>query len=367
MSRVWKLLASVVAGVLVVACGAPAPAAGGGSGGGASNGPLTPAQAKGRTLTIQGWGGVWTDATKAFADKFGEEYGVTIQYPSAPNPGTAIHLEVQSGTVQSDVVDTASYVNYKQGDLATFPSWLVDTMKQNMGSQDVTDYVIDGYGTTATIIACNPDMIKKCPTNAKEFWDVDNFPGPRAITGTLSPDAQMLFALMAAGTPKEQLYPIDLNKAVDSLKLIKPNIRVWPGSGGQMQQVLIDKEVGIIFAWNGRMFTVQQKNIPNLQMYWDDSTVSKGGGLAVVKGAPNADLAFTFLNWWVQQAELQAKWSETLTYPTPNKKVASLLPKPILDALPAGDHPKPVVIDPEWSFQNQDALKQAFQQFLTGQ
>jgi spermidine/putrescine-binding protein len=102
-------------------------------------------------------------------------------------------------------------------------------------------------------------------------------------------------------------------------------------------------------------------------MYWDDSTVSKGGGLAVVKGTPNADLAFTFLNWWVQQAELQAKWSEALTYPTPNKKVPSLLSKTILDALPAGDHPKPVVIDPEWSFQNQDAMKQAFQQFLTGQ
>jgi hypothetical protein len=56
-----------------------------------------------------------------------------------------------------------------------------------------------------------------------------------------------------------------------------------------------------------------------------------------------------------------------LTYPTPNKKVPSLLSKTILDALPAGDHPKPVVIDPEWSFQNQDAMKQAFQQFLTGQ
>jgi putative spermidine/putrescine transport system substrate-binding protein len=358
-----KLAVTILGALVLAACGSsPAPSA-------SSGGPLTAEQLKGKTLIIEGWGGAWTDATKAFAEHFAKQYGVTIQYPSAPNPGTAVHLQVQSGTVQMDVVDTVSWTNFKQGDLAKFPPYLVDTLKKNIPAKCVSEYFVGCYGDTATVIGCNPDIIKKCPTNAAEFWDTTNFPGPRAMTGTTPPDAQLLIGLMAAGVPKDKLYPIDIPKAIASLQKIKPKIAVWPASGGQMQQVLIDKEVGIEYGWNGRLFSVQQKQLPNLKVSWDDSVVGGGAqaGLAVAKGAPNADVAFTFLNWWVQQADLQAEWTKTLTYPTPNTKVNALLPPNILAGMPyAPNHTQPVPTDAEYSFQHQAEIQRAFQQFLTG-
>lgn len=364
MLKKSRLLAVVASGLLVSACsGALAPS----TSSVGSSGPLTAAQLKGKTLVLEGWGGAWTDATMKFADHWAQENGVTIQYPSAPNPGTALHLQVQSNAVQMDVADTVSYSNYKQGDLETFPDWLIATMKDTMPAECVTNYNIGCYGSTADVIGCNPDVISKCPTNAAQFWDTRNFPGPRAISGVDPPDATLLFALMAAGTPSDKLYPIDITKAIDKLKELKSDVRVWPASGGQMQQVLIDKEVGVEYGWNGRIFSVQQAQIPNLKVSWEDSSVSSGGGLAVAKGAPNKDVAFTFLNWWLQQPELQADWTSALTYPTPNKKVNELLAPNVLAAMPsAPNHPKPVLQDAEFAFTHQAEEQRAFQQFLTG-
>ena len=358
-----RLLALVgVAAMLLTACGSSSSPAT------SSSGPLTPAPTKGRTLTIAGWGGAWTDATKAFADHFAQEYGVTIQYPSFDDPELTLQTQETAGSVQMDVVDSASWISYKKGILAPFPDYLVNTIKANVDPVCVSSTFIGCYGATADVIACNPAVVSKCPTNAKDFWDVKNFPGPRAIDGVV-PDAALLLGLLADGADKTKLYPIDINRAISSLKKVKPNIQVWLTSGGQMQQVLVNKEVGIEYGWNGRIFTTLQHQIPNLQVSWDDSVVSNPtqGGLAVAKGSPNADLAFTFLNWWVQQAQFQADWTSALTYPTPNKKVNSLLSPAVLAAMPfAPNHTQPVLEDAEWTFEHQTEEEKAFQTFLTG-
>jgi len=357
-----RLLALVgVAAMLLTACGSSSTPS-------SSGGPLTPAQAKGRTLVLWGWGGAWTDATKKFADHFAQEYGVNIQYPSSGDPENTLLTQSQAGSVQMDVVDSASWISYKKGILATFPDYLVNTIKENVEPVCVSSTFIGCYGATADVIACNPAVVSKCPTNAKEFWDVQNFPGPRAIDGVV-PDAALLFGLLASGADKTKLYPININSAISSLKKIKPHIQVWLTSGGQMQQVLVNKEVGIEYGWNGRIFTTLQHQIPNLKVSWDDSVVSNPtqGGLAVAKGSPNADLAFTFLNWWVQQAQFQADWTSALTYPTPNKKVNSLLSPGVLAAMPfAPNHTQPVLEDAEWTFEHQTEEEKAFQTFLTG-
>ena len=362
LSPARKLALVAAAMLLLTACGSSS------SPSGSTSGPLTPAQAKGRTLVLAGWGGAWTDATKAFANHFAQEYGVTIQYPSFDDPEITLQTQEQAGSVQMDVVDTASWISYKKGILAEFPQYLRDTIKANVDPVCISDYFIGCYGATADVIACNPAVVSKCPTNAKEFWDVQNFPGPRAIDA-VTPDAALLFALMADGADKTKLYPIDITRGINSLKKIKSHVQVWTTSGGQMQQVLVNKEVGIEYAWNGRVFTTLQHQIPDLKVSWDDSVVSNPsqGGLAVAKGSPNADLAFTFLNWWVQQAQYQADWTSALTYPTPNKKVNSLLSPAVLAAMPfAPNHTQPVLEDADWTFQHQTEEEKAFQTFLTG-
>ena len=185
-------------------------------------GPLTPSQTKGRTLVIQGWGGAWTDATKKFAEHFASEYGVTIKYVSSDDPELTLQTQSNAGSVQMDVVDSASWISYKKGILAPFPDYLVNTIKANVDPVCVSSTFIGCYGATANVIACNPSIISKCPTNAQQFWDVQGYPGPRAMDA-VTPDATLLFALLADGVSKDKLYPIDITRAINKLKKIKPS------------------------------------------------------------------------------------------------------------------------------------------------
>ena len=356
MARIACALASLL---LVVACGSSS------SPPSASSGPLSAAQLKGKSMNFCDYGGALTAADKKyFGDPFGQAFGVTVKFIDYDDPPTTVHLQEQSGAVQCDIF-AVTYNNFKQGDVEIFPSWLQADAKKYAG--DLAGTFNIQSGDTADVIACNPDIVKKCPTNAKEFFDLQNFPGPRAMVGVAPPDDDLLFAEMAMGKTKDNVYPIDIEAAINKLKTIKSSV-IWTTSGGQMQQVLTNKEVGIEFGWNGRMFTVRRDAIKNLQISWNNSTVEgKGGGIGVAKNAPNKDVAFAYLDWWLKQDSLQAQWMTVITYPAPSSAAYKLLSPDVVALMPySTSHELPISVDPVWQYDNLKKEEQAFQTFLTG-
>jgi len=349
-------VASVAALLTVAACGGKASDAATATATGSTS-------LKGRTLNVVTWGGVWTDATKKyFLEPFAAETGVKVNYTiSGTDPTSTVLLQEQQGSVQIDLTDSSSAgVLEEKGFMEHFPDELMQAIKQTSRPDAFGDYYLE-LGSTATLIVCNPELIKKCPSNAKEFWDVKGFPGDRAVATTYS--SAMAFALMADGVPKDQLFPMDVERSIKKLKELKPHVKTWPSSGAQQQQVMIDKEVGMSFMWNGRAFVVKRDNMPNLILNWGDSTLTTGNGWAVPKGAPNKDVAFAAIKWVAEHPEAQAKWSEALTYPTPTKDLLTLVPKDIADALP-GAH-DPAVIPGLALAKQADEMRKAWQNFLT--
>src|SRR5215467_11956033 len=98
------------------------------------------------------------------------------------------------------------------------------------------------------------------------------------------------------------------------------------------------------------------------------STVEgKGGGIGVAKNAPDRDVAFAFIDWWLQQDSLQAQWMSIITYPAPSKKAYDLLDPKIAALMPySTSHTLPISVDPVWQYDNLKKEEAAFQQFLTG-
>jgi putative spermidine/putrescine transport system substrate-binding protein len=271
-------------------------------------------------------------------------------------------LQAQSGNVKLDVVDAENAeVLRSKNLLADFPADLQKTLAETSRPGTFKPYVVN-FGSTATVIACNPKVMKKCPTTPAEFWDVENFPGPRAIVNQSY--VAMQFALEADGVSPDQVFPMDMDRAVAKLKEIKPHVKVWPSSGAEQQQVLIDKEVGAAIMWNGRAFVVQRDNIPELKLFWDGSVVSGSDGLVVLKDAPNQDAAYAYLKWIAEHAQNQANWTKALTYPTPTKELLNLVPKEIADALPAAHEVNKQ--DDKWISDNTTQLQKAWQGFLAG-
>jgi len=331
-------------------------------GSGSSAGGSTEA---GTTITVSTWGGVWTDAEKKyFGDPFTKETGIKVNYQVSGNsPMAPALLQAQSGKVSTDVVFAENaQVLLAKNLLAKFPPSLMDALKKQARSDAFTDYQVK-IGTTATIIACNPAVMKKCPKTPQEFWDVKNFPGPRAIVNQSY--TAILFALEADGVAPADVYPEDIDRGIKKLEEIKPYVKVFPSSGAEQQQVLIDKEVGAAIMWNGRAFVVKRDNIPDLQMSWEGSTRSDADGMVVMKDAPHRDAAFKYIQWVVDHPKNQAKWSGALTYPTPTKQLLDLLPKNVADALPTA-HKETLPEDDKWIEEHTTDLQQAWQKFLAG-
>lgn len=351
--------AAAICLMMVAACGSE-----GDSGGSSGRERVATAEdMKGRTLNVVSWGGAWTDATKKyFADPFSEETGVKVEFQVAGNDVTApVLLQEQQGAVTIDLVDGGAADQLEdRGFAAHFPDDLMATLRETSRPEAVGDYVL-GFGDTATLIVCNPTIVEKCPTNAAEFWDVENFPGDRAIASTYA--SALPFALLADGVAPDDLFPMDVDRAISKLEEIKPHVKVWPDSGAMQEQILIDKEVGIAYIWNGRAFLVKNKQIPELELNWDDSVVGSGGGYVVPKNAPDADVAFAFLEWIAEHPEAQAGWTDTLTYGMPAKNLIELVSPNVAEALPEAHDP---AIIPGSALAKQDSeIQKAWQSFLT--
>jgi spermidine/putrescine-binding protein len=320
----------------------------------------------GRNLVMATWGGVWTQNTKKyFGDPFSKATGAKVIYVDigTAGPGAEALQQEKTGNVQWDLLDSGGtdvWVLEKAGDLVHFPQPLLAELKRLSRPGQVENFNLE-YGDTASIIACNPKIMKKCPTNARQFWDTKDYPGPRAFSDNAY--TAMVFAEEAMGVPLSKIYPINISKAIAKLRQIKSAIKVWPSSGQQMIQVMVDGEVGVSVMWNGRAYTAYKTAMPQLKMYWNGAEVGQGG-LAVVKGGPDTDVALAYIKWFAEHPKNQALWTEALTYPTPTKELLKLLPPDIAKALPAA-HPHIITDDNNWIVAHTAQVEKAWQQFIT--
>jgi putative spermidine/putrescine transport system substrate-binding protein len=357
-TRIWLCILALTFALGVIGCGGDDDEGGGDAaqGGGTPEGPVA----------VSSWGGSWTEAEqKHLGDPFTKETGIEVEYKvTGESPTAPALLQAQSGNVQLDVINTENAELLRSRDLlAKWPEDIMATLEETAAPGTFKDDLM-AFGSTANLIVCNPKVMKKCPTTAEEFWDVEGFPGPRAIMDQA--EAAIAFALLADGVPKEEVYPLDLDRAFAKLEEIKPEIRVWPSSGDEQQQVLINEEVGAAIMWNGRAWGVKQENIPDLELHWEGAQVSYGSGLVVMKDAPHQEAAFEYIRWILDNPEAQAGWSSAMTYMTPTAQLDDLVDPEVAAALPSAHEEDIIIEDDVWLVENNEEIQNRWQEFLAG-
>ena len=316
------------------------------------------------SINVATWGGPFTDAEKQyFGDPFTAETGVTVNYQAlSDSPTGSALLQAQSGNVSIDVVNSENAAALVAKDLLeTFPDDMQKVLVEESVEGTALPYQLK-MGQTAVVIACNPDLIKKCPTNPAEFFDLAGFPGARSIVIGL-PWTVLHFALVADGVAADKTYPMDIDRAVAKLKTIKGHDDVlFTQSPSQAEQMLNDKEVGIAYLPHGGAYSVW-KNNPNLKVYWDGATMTNDG-LVVMKAAPNKAAALAYIQWIATHPEAQAGFTKAVSYPTPSKKLKDLLDPGLYEAMPNGHNVAPE--DDAWLVDNMGDVQKKFQEFLAG-
>jgi putative spermidine/putrescine transport system substrate-binding protein len=275
---------------------------------------------KGQSFVVVSWGGSFQEAQrKALFEPFMEEFGIKI-IEDSPSDQAKIRAMVKTNNVTWDVVDLGSYYPDNLGSLGFLEPIdysIVD--KTDLLPKFAAEYHV-GTITYSDILAYRTDVFPegKAPTSTADFWDVKKFPGRRSMYAL--PLSNYTFAMVALGYKPDEVYPLTDEKIAQIYKKmdeVKPHVTVWWKAGAQPAQLLVDKEVVMASAWNGRIEKVIREGAP-IKIIWNGGAL-QGDSWCIPKGAPNKELAQLFIAW---QALPEVNWrtSKYISYGPINKK-----------------------------------------------
>lgn len=167
------------------------------------------------------------------------------------------------------------------------------------------------------------------PTTWADFWDTDTFPGKRAVPGEYS-DFMFEAALLADGVAPEDLYPLDLDRAVTKLDELKPDM-VFYTEYPQVQQLLTSEAASIAFAPNGQFAALKNAGI-DVTVSWEQALV-EANPFVVPVGAGNQAATFALAEM-LADPELQADFSRRTDYGPSNSAAFDFLTDDEIAALP---------------------------------
>jgi putative spermidine/putrescine transport system substrate-binding protein len=261
-----------------------------------------------RPFTYCGWGGAATEMdTEAFLGPFAQMKGIAIEKTS-PVELAKIKAMVEAKRVEWDVVVVGGQVCW-QGERDGFLEKLDFAKIPNAKNLEPNWVAPCGIATStgATVIgwSTNAFPANAGPQSWADFWDVKRFPGPRGLWVNLNYNYEA--ALLAAGTPRGEVYPVTPEKietVFAKLKELKPHIAVWWSNGAQPAQLLSTGELALSSILTGRVLAAAAEGAPVAYTYHDG--IIWGNWWVVPKGTPYLELAHELFNFTLsEEAQLR--------------------------------------------------------------
>jgi putative spermidine/putrescine transport system substrate-binding protein len=310
-------------------------------------------------------GGAFAEAERvAYWEPFEQVCGIKV-VPVEGFGTTQVKAQIDSGNVEWDVVsfDRSNVLNLlAQGDYFEPIDYThVDT--EHTPEVYRHDYSL-GHVAIGTVINYRTDAFATAPQSYADFWNLEAFPGPRNwMAGTMGISPFLEGALLADGVPMDQLYPLDIERALASLSRIRDDIVKFWESGAQSAQLMADGETVLGVAWNGRIATLEDEGVP-VAIQWNQAMLGVNNR-AVLKGAPNRENAMKFLAFG-SMAVPQARLSLLIPYGYTNTAAAEYIPEARLSRLPtAPQYAHGVFLsNAEWWAENLQAATDAWNEWL---
>jgi putative spermidine/putrescine transport system substrate-binding protein len=171
--------------------------------------------------------------TKAWLKPFSKETGTEIRQDS-PTDYAKIQSMVENKQVTWDMVNVSNDFGLKT---------TADLLEPLDYSVIDKEPILEGYASEyrvacmlyANILAYNTEQVDGTPSSWADLFDTQKVPGERGFRK--SPSETLEVALLGDGVPPENLYPLDVDRALNKLDTIKDQI-VWWETGGHLQQQL---------------------------------------------------------------------------------------------------------------------------------
>lgn len=281
-------------------------------------------------IVVQTWGGKLGEAQqKAFFDPFAAETGIkVIGVEAGVSVGGKLAAMQRSNNIEWDVT-TGEYQSYNQkyydNGFFTEIDYSVVTDTQDLVAGSTQKWGVAQY-LEGVCLVYNTKVFPegRQPKSYADFFDVEKFPGPRAMHNWGGPSDNLAIALMADGMAPDEVMPIDFERAFKMMDKIKPHVKVWYTSGAQLVQALLDEEVVMAISTDGRAKSAISMGAP-IKIVWNQSFYYLAYN-TVVKNSPMTAAAMKLLNF-CNRPEQQAVFTQVIGYTGANKKAVQYLPE----------------------------------------
>ena len=262
---------------------------------------------KGKTVVFASWGGAYQDAQKvSYCDPFAQITGARV-VQDGPMNAAKFRAMIEGGAPDWDVADvTIDFLYAGIGDR------LFERIDRSIDTSRVDPRFVHDYGIGCIVWSYNLGYSTKAfagrevPKTWADVFDLKRFPGKRTLGDNVV--ATMEVALMADGVAPDQLYPLDVERALRKLDTIKSQTIFW-STNSQSQQLFVDGEVNLGLILNGRAYDAAKKGAP-IAISWEQN-IQSVDYLVVPRGSRNAAAAMRLI--------------EVMTLPDNQAKLANLI------------------------------------------
>jgi putative spermidine/putrescine transport system substrate-binding protein len=294
--------------------------------------------------------------TKAWLKPYSNETGTKIRQDS-PTDYAKIQSMVENNQVTWDVVNVSNDFGLQS---------TADLLEPLDYSVIDKGPILKGYATEyriacmlyANTLAYNTEQIDSTPSTWADLFDTQKFHGRRGFRK--SPWETLEVALLGDGVPQENLYPLDVDRALGKLDTIKDQI-VWWETGGQLQQQLADGAVTLASAWNGRVQKEIDSGTP-VKIQWNQN-LQTADYLVVPKGTANKEQAMELIAYCVS-GQNNHRLSEYIPYAPINKESIPKVDPQVRPQLPTAHRDVGVTFNAQWWDNNREAVEQRFKRWL---
>jgi putative spermidine/putrescine transport system substrate-binding protein len=270
------------------------------------------------TVTVVSFGGSYQDAErKAMYEPTAKKLGVRILEDSLRGIAD-VRLQVQSGKTRWDVVELG-----RQYCMADDAAQLFEPLDFNV-IKNAAEFRPDMKGERwvggpvyySYVLAWNPKVYGDNPPRTwADFFDTKRFPGQRALYA--QPRFMLELALLGDGVKPADLYPLDVERALNKIRAAKPHIVSFYTAHGQSVQLIKDGEVDLLVMTDGRAAAAIVDGA-NVKFTYNEGIID-AGCLAILRGAPNKARAMHVINEFIDP-EIQANIPHAFNYGPVNPK-----------------------------------------------
>lgn len=321
------------------------------------------------SMVITSWGGSYAETqNQVYFQPFAREKGIEVRVDEWGGELAKIELMVETGNYTSHVFEHSS-----SGMLQACENGLLEIIDYDLiggKAQFLPGAAHDcavGTASWSTIFAFRTDVFgDNPPTTIGDFFDLENYPGPRAVGR--SPLGHLEMALLADGVPSEEVYAMlatdeGVERALAKLDTIRSAVSVWWSAGAQPPQLLADGEAVMSTAWNGRIDSAIKAG-QSFDIVWDGQVLDYVWWI-IPAGHPDVDLGHEFIAF-ASRPEVMAEFPKLQAYGPTVKAAFDYLDAETLRLLPSAPDNLSLYLqlDPQFWADNSERIERRYSAWL---